>query len=82
MEQTKESEGFMFIATRPCGKISAYCWDDEDKYTDENVSRYRARGDTVIRVEVFDREEVFKRPTVFDCECAGMDCKGIPENES
>lgn len=55
-----KSLGFIYLAKRPCGKVSALCWDDA-RYEQENlefIERCTARGDTVERVERFDGDEL------------------------
>ena len=50
-----ESKGFMYVAKRPCGKVSAMAWDDSgyEKSTAKSVASWLRRGDKVERVEVF-----------------------------
>lgn len=50
--------GFMYIARRPCGKVSASCWDDPgyEKSTAKEVAGYIKRGDSVERVERFEND--------------------------
>jgi len=46
----------MYLAKRPCGKISAASWDDEnwkDKDKQKTIGIWLKRGDTVKRVERF-----------------------------
>jgi hypothetical protein len=50
-----ESLGFLYLARRPCGKVSAMCWDDpvHKKETAAHVADYIKRGDIVERIERF-----------------------------
>lgn len=52
----RKSLGFMFIARRPCGKVSAACWDDPgmEKDTAQHVAEYKRRGAKVERIERFE----------------------------
>ncbi|WP_448120039.1 hypothetical protein [Pseudomonas veronii] len=52
----KKSMGFMYLARRACGKVSASCWDDamSKKDTAKIVAGYIKRGDTVERIERFE----------------------------
>lgn len=45
--------GFMYLARRPCGKVSAAAWDSEEhrKSIGKSVAEWIARGDNVERVE-------------------------------
>lgn len=49
----KQRLGFMYIARRPCGKVSAAAWDDpgREKSTGKSVAEWITRGDAVTRVE-------------------------------
>lgn len=51
-----ERIGFMYIARRPCGKVSAAAWDDEgyEKETAKSVAEWLRRGDKVERIERFE----------------------------
>lgn len=46
--------GFMYLAKRPCGRITAMAWDDPEyaKSTGKSVARWISRGDAVERIEV------------------------------
>lgn len=50
--------GFMFIARRLCGRVSASCWDDPgfEKSTAKEVAKYIRRGDSVDRVERYEND--------------------------
>lgn len=52
----RKSIGFMYLAKRPCGKISAASWDDpgHEKDVAKSVASWIRRGDTVERVERFE----------------------------
>lgn len=68
----KKSMGFMYIARRACGKVSASCWDDamSKKDTAKVVAGYINRGDTVERIERFEGDpqpEWICRPGCNDC---------------
>lgn len=65
--------GFMYLAKRPCGRVSASCWDDpgHEKSTAKEVARYIARGDTVERTE---RHEGDPQPEWICEECRGKPC--------
>lgn len=65
--------GFMYLARRPCGKVSATCWDDPgyEKATAELVAGYIARGDTVERIERFKNDPQPERI----CEPGCQRCK-------
>jgi len=51
-----KSLGFMYLAKRPCGRVSAMCWDDDRHEASilESLDKYRDRGDIVERVERFE----------------------------
>jgi hypothetical protein len=53
---TRKSQGFMYIARRKCGKVSAMCRDDpvREKAAAKSLAGWVRRGDTVERVEVFE----------------------------
>lgn len=44
--------GHMYIARRPCGKVVACSWDDDNakKDTAQHVARWIKRGDSVERI--------------------------------
>jgi hypothetical protein len=52
----KISRGFMYIARRACGKVSATSWDDagEEKENAEHIVEWVKRGDKVERIEIFE----------------------------
>lgn len=48
--------GFMYLAKRKCGKVSAASWDDpdwDDLDKRQTLAEWEERGDTVERVEQF-----------------------------
>lgn len=68
----RKSMGFMYLARRACGKVSASCWDDalSKKDTANTVASYIKRGDTVERIERFEGDEMPEficRPGCNDC---------------
>jgi hypothetical protein len=69
----KKSLGFLFLAKRPCGRVSAMCWDDPryKKSTREAIARYLMRGDTVERVERFKGDSLPEQICSSDC----TDCR-------
>lgn len=52
----KKLKGYIYIARRPCGKVSGMSWDDpgEEKSNAKFVSNWIKRGDKVERLEVFE----------------------------
>lgn len=56
----RERQGFMFVAKRPCGKVSAMVWDDTgyEESTAKTVATWVIRGDVVERLEVFKGDPV------------------------
>lgn len=52
----RKSIGYMYIAKRPCGKVSAASWDDNGHKKDiaKSVASWIKRGDVVERIERFD----------------------------
>lgn len=61
MEETQdrgERLGWMYIARRKCGRVSAMCWDDKghEKDTAKHVADYIKRGDSVERIERFKND--------------------------
>lgn len=68
----RKSMGFMYLARRACGKVSAACWDDAMAKEDTAVcvAEYIKRGDLVERVERFEGDpqpEWICRPGCNDC---------------
>lgn len=68
----RKSMGFMYLARRACGKVSAACWDDamSKKDTAKLVAGYIKRGDSVERIERFEGDpqpEWICRPGCNDC---------------
>lgn len=47
--ETRKGLGFMYLAKRPCGRVSAMCWDEPgfEKDTAKHVAEYIRRGDKV-----------------------------------
>ena len=68
----KKSQGFMYLAKRPCRKVSAMAWDDSERGVNmpETVGKYLARGDKVERVEVFEGDP----PPEMICHSGCEDC--------
>jgi hypothetical protein len=65
--------GVMYLARRPCGKVSATCWDDvgHEKETAKSVAGYIKRGDIVERVERYEHDpmpEWICKPGCEDCK--------------
>lgn len=56
VKSNRKSMGFMYLAKRPCGKVSALSWDDAECKKDiaKSVASWINRGDTVERVERFE----------------------------
>lgn len=56
----KNSIGFMYIAKRPCGRVSAASWDDKGREKDiaKSVASWIRRGDTVERIERFQGDDL------------------------
>lgn len=54
-EPKRESQGFMYVAKRKCGRVSAMRWDDPggEKEAAKSLAGWVRRGDTVERIEVF-----------------------------
>lgn len=70
----RKSLGFMYLARRACGKVSASCWDDavSKKDTAECVAGYIKRGDSVERIERFEGDP---QPE-WICRSGCNDCAG------
>jgi hypothetical protein len=68
--------GFQYLAKRPCGRVSATCWDDpgHEKSTAKAIQTYVARGDTVERIERFEGD---KQPEWICEECRGTVCQKV-----
>jgi hypothetical protein len=73
---SRKSMGFMYLARRACGKVSASCWDDalSKKDTAKTVAGYIKRGDTVERIERFEGDEMPE----FICRPGCNDCRVKP----
>lgn len=72
-EPERKSQGFMYIARRKCGKVSAMSWDDpgSEKEAAKSLAAWVRRGDTVERIEVFEGDpmpEWICRPGCADCK--------------
>lgn len=81
MTTKRESQGFMYLAKRPCGKVSAMAWDDAgyEKSTANSVARWLRRGDEVERVEVFKGDpmpETICRPECDNCKTPNAEIRG------
>lgn len=72
----RESMGFMYLAKRPCGKVSAAAWDDDDwgvKEKRKTLAEWLERGDTVEKVERFTGDpepDWICRPGCHECKKA------------
>lgn len=68
-----KSMGFMYVAKRPCGKLTAASWGDADCKKDVAafVSRCIKRGDTVERIERFEGDPMPE----FMCKGCGKQCE-------
>lgn len=71
----KKSKGFIYLAKRPCGKVSAMSWDDSGSEKENAKMTYEwiRRGDTVERVEVFEGDPMPEQicyPGCNDCRKA------------
>ena len=69
----KELIGTMYVARKPCGKISAAGWYDE-KYTKDiakSITRWIARGNTVSTIQRYrgDPEPEWCCKTGEQCAC-------------
>jgi hypothetical protein len=79
---TRESQGFVYMAKRPCGKVSAMAWDDtgHEKSTAKSIERWIRRGDKVERVEVFKGDqfpETICRPECDECTSPNAQVQGL-----
>lgn len=56
----RELIGYAYVAKRPCGRISAMCWDDpgHEKDTSKHVASYIKRGDQVERIARYRDDEM------------------------
>ncbi|NCP97724.1 hypothetical protein GW796_05720 [archaeon] len=55
------SLGFVYVAKRKCGKISASAWDDVNWNNHDKIKTFRswlARGDTIEVIERFKNDEM------------------------
>ena len=73
-QDERKSLGFMYLARRACGKVSASCWDDamSKKDTAKCVAGYIKRGDSVERIERFEGDP---QPE-WICRSGCNDCAG------
>lgn len=71
MIELKARLGFMYVAKRPCGKVSAMTWDDpgHEKSIAKSVSRWIKRGDTVERHERFEGDPMPEWACRGGCDC-------------
>lgn len=73
-----KSLGYMYLAKRPCGRVSAMCWDDpgSKRSISRSIASYLARGDTVERIERFEGDSVPQMicsPDCTDCRKANQE---------
>jgi hypothetical protein len=68
-----KSMGFMYLAKRPCGRVSAMSWDDpgHKKSISQSIAAWLARGDIVERVERFEGDSLPQQICSPDC----TDCR-------
>ena len=72
----KKHLGFMFIVSRPCGRVAGYCWDDEG--FEKEAAKWvfgmlrKGSGDAVKRIERFDGDPM---PESMCPSCAGRMCQ-------
>ena len=64
--------GTMYIARRKCGKVSAMCWDGQDKATADHVAHFIKRGDSVERMERYENDPQLEMEWV--CWSGCTDC--------
>lgn len=71
-----KSMGFMYVAKRPCGRLSAASWDDVGSKKDiaAFVSRCIKRGDVVERIERFEGDPM----PDFICQGCSKQCEVMP----
>lgn len=64
-----KSMGFMYVAKKPCGKVVAAGWDDDDRKVQaaKSASGWKKRGLNVERVERFEGDH--------DLVWASRDCR-------
>lgn len=77
----RESQGFMYVAKRKCGRVSAMRWDDAggEKEVAKSLAGWVRRGDTVDRIEVFKGDpmpEWICRPGCADCKVPNVQAQG------
>jgi hypothetical protein len=71
-KKTRTSQGFMWVARKPCGKVSALAWDDDDNESiRKSLTDWADRGDQVERIERFEGQEL---PEIMcrdrtECDC-------------
>lgn len=73
-----KSLGFMYVAKRPCGRVAALCWDDDNYKADtaKTVADYIKRGLAVERIERHEGDEM---PEMICKDCRGKPCKDQPQ---
>jgi hypothetical protein len=57
----KKKLGFLLLAKRKCGKVSAMAWDDKEWEQDAKIAsidEWLRRGDTVEGLERFEGDEM------------------------
>lgn len=69
------TDQYVYIAKRPCGKISAACYDDAgyEKDTAKAIAEYIKRGDALTRV--LKTKDVMSKDKWMCRECSGKACK-------
>lgn len=69
----KELQGFMYVAKRQCGRISAMSWDDAGAKREiaKSVAQWVRRGDIVERVARYKGDPIpdFICDKKDDCAC-------------
>lgn len=68
--------GFMYLASRPCGRVAASCWDDAgaEKDTAKSVADWIKRGLTIQRIA---RREGDEQINWICDECRGGKCSPL-----
>lgn len=72
--------GYMYIAKRPCGRVSAAAWDDpgEEASTAKSVAEWIKRG---LAVERIKRRAGDPQPEWICNGCRGKPCAAPPAGE-
>jgi hypothetical protein len=70
-KETRKSQGFMWVARKPCGKASALAWDDDNASIRRSLTDWADRGDQVERIELFEGQEL---PEMMCSNRAECDC--------